>query len=412
MNRTDTGSNTMDTSNAALDFDRQLTQWRHRFHRVPETGFEEHETSAFAAAVLEGFGLEVTRGIGGTGFVASFSCGDGHGVIGLRAEMDALDIHEQAPERNHVSTRAGKSHACGHDGHMSMVLGAAKLLCERRDFNGTVRFIFQPAEEHGKGAKAMIADKLFERFPVDEIYGVHNIPGLRAGVIATRASGIMASEDNFVIRINGRGGHAARPHMTIDPIVIAAEIVLALQTVVSRSVDPGVPAVISCTELFTDGIRNAIPGQAIIKGDTRSYTPDVQRLLESRMRSISEGICAAHGAACSFEYTHEFVPTVNTPECVTTAITAATAVVGAANVDGNVAPMMISEDFGAFLQVVPGNFAFIGNGAEGEPGATPLHNARYDFNDAVLPIGAHYFAEIVRTKLPAGHGHNQNQRKV
>jgi amidohydrolase len=194
----------MDTSSAALDFDRQLTKWRHRFHRAPETGFEEHETSAFAAEVLEGFGLEVTRGIGGTGFVASLSCGDGRGVIGLRAEMDALNIHEQAPERDHVSVRAGKSHACGHDGHMSMVLGAAKLLCERRDFNGTVRFIFQAAEEHGKGAKAMIADKLFERFPVDEIYGVHNIPGLRAGAIATRAGGIMASEDNFVIRINGR----------------------------------------------------------------------------------------------------------------------------------------------------------------------------------------------------------------
>ena len=404
----------MDTSSAALDFDRQLTQWRHRFHRAPETGFEEHETSAFAAQVLESFGLEVTRGIGGTGFVASLSCGDGRGVIGLRAEMDALNIHEQAPERSHASMRTGKSHACGHDGHMSMVLGAAKLLCERRDFNGSVRFIFQPAEEHGKGAKAMIADTLFERFPVDEIYGVHNIPGMRAGAIATRAGGIMASEDNFVIRINGRGGHAARPHMTIDPIVIAAEIVLSLQTVVSRSVDPGVPAVVSCTELFTDGIRNAIPGQVIIKGDTRSYTPDVQRLLESRMRSISEGICAAHGADCSFEYTHEFVPTVNAPECVPTAITAATAIVGAANVDGNVAPMMISEDFGAFLQVVPGNFAFIGNGAEGEPGATPLHNARYDFNDAVLPIGARYLAEIVRTKLPIVHGHNpiQNQRKV
>jgi amidohydrolase len=387
-----------------------LTQWRQRFHRAPETGFEEHETSAFAAEVLEGFGLDVTRGIGGTGFVASLSCGDAQGVIGLRAEMDALNIHEQAPERSYASDRAGKSHACGHDGHMSMVLGAAKLLCERRDFNGTVRFIFQPAEEHGKGAKAMIADKLFERFPVDEIYGVHNIPGMRAGTIATRAGGIMASEDNFVIHINGRGGHAARPHMTIDPIVIAAEIVLALQTVVSRSVDPGVPAVVSCTELFTDGIRNAIPGQVIIKGDTRSYTPDVQRLLESRMRSISEGICSAHGAECSFEYTHEFVPTVNTLECVPIAVAAATAIVGAANVEANVAPMMISEDFGAFLQVVPGNFAFIGNGAEGEPGATPLHNARYDFNDAVLPIGARYLAEIVRTKLPGAT--NQNQRTV
>jgi amidohydrolase len=402
-----------------MTFDQQLTQWRHRFHRAPETGFEEHETSAFAAEVLEGFGLQVTRGIGGTGFVATLKCGDQsdeRGTIGLRAEMDALNIHENAPERSHASVRVGKSHACGHDGHMSMVLGAAKLLCERRDFNGTVRFIFQPAEEHGKGAKAMIADRLFERFPLDEIYGVHNIPGLPAGHIATRAGGIMASEDNFVIRINGRGGHAARPHMTIDPIVIAAEIVLALQTVVSRSVDPGVPAVVSCTELFTDGIRNAIPGHVIIKGDTRSYTPDIQQLLERRMRSLCDGICAAHGAQCIFEYTHEFVPTVNTPSCVATAVAAATAIVGAASVDANIAPMMISEDFGAFLQVVPGNFAFIGNGAEGEPGATPLHNAGYDFNDAVLPIGARYLAEIVRVKLPAvdhsNHPNHEHQKRT
>jgi amidohydrolase len=333
-----------------MEFEQQLTQWRHWFHRVPETGFEEHETSAFAAGVLESLGLDVTRGIGGTGFVANLVCGDGPGVIGLRAEMDALHIHEQAAGRSHASSRAGKSHACGHDGHMSMVLGAAKLLCDRRDFNGTVRFIFQPAEEHGKGAKAMIADKLFERFPVDEIYGLHNIPGLHAGIIATRSGGIMASEDNFVIHINGRGGHAARPHMTIDPIVIAAEIVLALQTVVSRSVEPGVPAVVSCTELFTDGIRNAIPSEVVIKGDTRSYTLAVQRLLEQRMRSLCEGICTAHGAQCTVEYTHEFVPTINTPSCVPTAIAAATAVVGAENVNGNVAPMMISEDFGAFLE--------------------------------------------------------------
>ena len=391
-----------------MEFEQQLTQWRHWFHRVPETGFEEHKTSAFAADVLEGLGLDVTRGIGGTGFVANLVCGDGPGVIGLRAEMDALNIHEHAPERSHASVHAGKSHACGHDGHMSMVLGAAKLLCDRRDFNGTVRFIFQPAEEHGKGAKAMIADKLFERFPVDEIYGVHNIPGLRAGTISTRADGIMASEDNFVIRIDGRGGHAARPHMTIDPIVIASEIVLALQTVVSRSVEPGVPAVVSCTELFTDGIRNAIPGEVVIKGDTRSYAPAVQQLLEQRMRVLCEGISAAHGAQCTFEYTHEFVPTVNTPSCVATAVAAATAVVGAENVAGNVAPMMISEDFGAFLEMVPGNFAFIGNGADGEAGATPLHNGRYDFNDAILSIGARYFAEIVRLKLPV----EEIQRKV
>lgn len=381
-------------------FTEQLMQWRHHLHRHPETGFEEIDTSDFVASVLSDMGLEVHRGIGKTGLVASLSLGTGPGVIGLRADMDALNIHEQAAHRIHASENPGKMHACGHDGHMAMVLGAAKLLCERRDFNGTVRFIFQPAEEHGRGAKAMLSDGVFERFPVDEIYGAHNMPGIPAGNFATRAGGIMGSEDNFVITIKGRGTHAARPHMGIDPIVIASEIVLALQTIISRNLDPSLPAVISCTELFTDGIRNAIPTTVIIKGDTRSYTPDVQNLLETRMRELCEGICRMHGAECTFEYTHEFAPTVNTPECIPTALAAAANIVGMDRVDGNISPMMVSEDFGAFLQVVPGNFIFIGNGAEGK-GSTPLHNACYDFNDEVLSIGAQYFAEVVRIRLPA-----------
>lgn len=381
-------------------FNQQLTQWRHHLHRHPETGFEEVDTAEFIANVLSGLGLQVHRGIGGTGLIASLTVGTGSGVIGLRADMDALLIHEQAVDRVHASETSGKMHACGHDGHMAMILGATKLLCERRDFNGTVRFIFQPAEEHGRGAKAMMSDGLFERFPVDEIYGAHNMPGMPAGNIATRAGGIMASEDNFVITIRGRGTHAARPHMGIDPIVIASQIVLALQTIVSRSLDPSLPAVISCTELFTDGIRNAIPTTVTIKGDTRSYTPEVQALLETRMREICDGICRMHGAECTVEYTHEFAPTINTPDCVPIALRAAANIVGVERVDGNIAPMMISEDFGAFLQAVPGNFVFIGNGAEGQ-GSTPLHNACYDFNDEVLSIGAQYFAEIIRIRLPA-----------
>ncbi len=379
----------------------QLTAWRHALHRRPETGFEEVRTAEFVAGVLSGLGLQVHRGIGGTGLVASLSVGDGKGVIGLRADMDALNISEHAAGRAHASQTAGKMHACGHDGHMAMVLGAAALLCRRRDFNGTVRFIFQPAEEHGKGAKAMLADGLFQRFPVDAIYGAHNMPGIAAGHFATRAGGLMGSEDNFVIHIAGRGTHAARPHMGVDPIVIGAEIVLALQTIVSRNLDPGQPAVISCTEFLTDGIRNAIPGNVTIKGDTRSYTPEVQALLARRMRDISEGICRMHGAVCTFEYTHEFAPTVNWPDCTATAIAAATKVVGAQRVDGDTAPLMISEDFGAFLAVVPGAFVFIGNGAAGAPGGTPLHNAGYDFNDEVLDVGANYFAELARVCLPA-----------
>lgn len=385
---------------SALAFEQQLVRWRHHLHRHPETGFNEHRTADYVAQVLGLMGLEVHRGIGGTGLVASLTVGDGPGVIGLRADMDALALTEQAEGRAHASQHPGCMHACGHDGHMAMLLGAAELLVRGRDFNGTVRFVFQPAEEHGRGAAAMLADGLFERFPVDEIYGAHNLPGLPAGHIATRVGGIMASEDNFEIRITGRGGHAARPHMAVDPLVIGAEIVLALQTIVARAVDPGHSAVVSCTEFITDGIRNALPTHVTIRGDTRSYDPAVQALLAERMRTLCQGICAAHGAQCEVDYTHEFAPTVNWPQCVPHAVAAATAVVGAERVEANVAPMMISEDFGAFLRVVPGAFVFIGNGDADTPGGVPLHNARYDFNDAVLPVGARYFAELVRLRLP------------
>jgi hippurate hydrolase len=381
-------------------FEQQLVRWRHHLHRFPETGFNEVRTADYVASVLSLLGLEVHRGIGGTGIVANLTIGDGTGVIGLRADMDALAITEDGAGRPHASQSPGCMHACGHDGHMAMVLGAAQLLSHGRDFNGTVRFIFQPAEEHGRGAAAMMADGLFDRFPVDEIFGAHNIPGVPAGRIATRSGGIMASEDNFVIRVKGRGGHAARPHMGVDPLVVAAEIVLALQTVVSRSVDPSQSAVVSCTEFITDGIRNAIPSNVTIKGDTRSYAPQVQALLERRMREVCQGICSAHGASVEFEYTHEFAPTVNWPQSVPVAVAAASAVVGADQVEADATPMMISEDFGAFLRVVPGAFVFIGNGANDEPGGVPLHNARYDFNDQVLPIGARYFAEVARIRLP------------
>ncbi|VVE75895.1 M20 aminoacylase family protein [Pandoraea sputorum] len=377
-----------------------LTGWRHAFHRQPETGFEEVDTSQTVATILESLGLDVHRNIGGTGIVANLRAGDGKGAIGIRADMDALMIDEKAPGRDYASQVPGKMHACGHDGHMTMVLGAAKLLAESRDFNGTVRFIFQPAEEHGRGAKAMIADGLLERFPIDAIYGIHNMPGIPTGRIATRVGGIMASEDNFVIRIRGKGTHAARPHMGVDPLVIGAQIVVALQTVVSRSVDPGLSAVVSCTEFITDGIRNAIPTNVEIRGDTRSYTPDVQQLLEARMRDICMGACAMHGAHCEFEYTHEFAPTMNWAENTALAVRAARTVAGEGMVDAEIAPVMASEDFGVFLQHVPGNFAFIGNGSGDEPGAIPLHNACYDFNDAILPLGARYFAQIVSESLP------------
>ncbi|WP_284037371.1 M20 aminoacylase family protein [Neobacillus sp. 114] len=382
------------------NFERQLTEWRHYLHAHPESAFEEKHTSEFLAVVLTDMGLEVHRNIGGTGIVANLTVGDGKGIIGIRSDIDAINLTEVG-KHPYTSQNPGKMHACGHDGHMATVLGAAKLLTERKNFNGTVRFIFQPAEETGKGAFAMMQDGLFERFPVDEIYGMHNMPGMPAGSISTRAGGIMASEDNFVIRIKGQGSHASSPHMGKDPIVIASEIVLALQTIISRNMNPNVPAVISCTEFITDGIRNAIPTNVEIKGDTRSYTTEVQKLLEERMRTISEGICQINGAECQFEYTHEFAPTVNWADCVEIAVKAAQNVVGKNNVDGNCQPWMASEDFGAFLQKTPGCFVFIGNGDDSEGiGNVPLHNSSYDFNDKILTIGAEYFAELIKVRLP------------
>lgn len=378
----------------------QMIEWRHYLHQHPESAFEEENTARFVADKLEALGLTVHRNIGKTGVVGVLKCGDGKRVIGIRADMDCLQMIEQG-DVPYKSQTENRMHACGHDGHTSMVLGAAHLLAARKNFNGTVCFVFQPAEEPGKGAQAMLDDGFIERFGIEEIYGLHNMPGMRTGTISTRVGGIMGSEDNFIIRIKGQGSHAARPHMSRDPMVIAAEIILALQTIVSRNIDPSIPIVISCTELHTDGIRNAIPTHIEIKGDTRSYAPETQRMIEERMRSICEHICVMNGAECEFIYTHEFAPTVNWEACVNTALQAANNTVSAENVDGNVQQMMISEDFGTFLQKIPGCFVFLGNGTEEEGiGYLPLHNAKYDFNDNILLTGAEYFAELIRIRLP------------
>ena len=375
----------------------QMIAWRHALHQIPETDFNEVATAAYVAAVVRDLGYSVHTGIGGTGVVASMTRGTSTRSIGFRAELDGLLITE-AVARPYASRTPGRMHACGHDGHMAMVLGAAAQLAADKSWSGTVRFVFQPDEEHGHGAHAMIADDVLTRFPVDCIYGIHNMPGMPAGNFATRVGGIMASEDNFVIDITGIGGHAARPHMTVDPLVIGAQIVSALQTIVARSIDPSDAAVVSCTEFITDGIRNAIPTHVTIKGDTRSYAPHVQATLERRMRELCSGICAAHGATCVVSYTHEFSPTVNPAAGVAAAVHAAQAVVGPDRVDANTAPLLGSEDFGAFLATVPGNFIFIGNGDTGQY-ATPLHNASYDFNDAILPIGAAYLCRLTHDYL-------------
>lgn len=382
-----------------MDIASAMRQWRHALHQHPETAFEEVETAAFVAEKLEQMGYAVCRGVGGTGVVASLTVGDGGRSIGLRADMDAINLPEQGTPA-YRSACPGKMHACGHDGHTATLLGTASLLAERRNFRGTIRLVFQPAEEPGKGAQAMLDDGLLERFPMDEIYGLHNMPSLPAGTFHTRAGGIQASEDNFTITIHGKGGHASSPHLGIDPLVTAAEIILALQTIPARSADPIRPVVISCTELHTDGAHNAIPSNVVITGDTRSTTPEDQALLERRMRQVCEGICAANGTGCEFVYTHEFAPTVNWEECVRAAVKAAEAVVGPENVNGDCAPWMASEDFGTFMTKIPGCFLFLGSGIL--PTAadnTPLHNAWFDYNDDVLLTGAEFFAELVHERL-------------
>jgi amidohydrolase len=379
------------------DYVETATEWRRHLHSIPELGFGEHKTSAFVADKLRGFGIEVHQGIGGTGVVGVLKRGPGNQAIALRADMDALKITENTG-LSYASTHQGQMHACGHDGHTAMLLGAARYLAERGSFSGTVCFIFQPNEEHGRGAKAMIADGLLERFSFEEIYGLHNMPGMPVGAFATRPGPFMASEDNFEIRIRGKGGHAARPHVANDPMVIAAHVVLALQTIVSRRVSALDTAVVSITEILTDGIRNVLPETVTLKGDTRSYTPAVQKTIEMEMRKLAEGIASGFGAEALVDYSHEFAATVNHDAASRHALAAAQNTPGIVSIEDNPAPLMTSEDFGMFLNHKPGNFAFLGNGDTGANGQ-PLHNSHYDFNDAIIGPGMAYWSEIVHGKL-------------
>ncbi len=374
----------------------KMIYWRHELHKFPEMSMEEHDTARYIADQLRTMGIEVTEGIGGTGVVGTLKAGDGTGVVGLRAEMDGIPVTEQA-DCPYRSERHGVMHACGHDGHMAALLGAADILSSSRDFNGTVRFIFQPGEETGKGAQAMIADGVFERFPVDEIYGFHNMPLLPEGLVAVRNGGIMASEDNFTITIKGEGGHAAQPHKAKDPLVTAAEIILGIQSIVSRNIDPVASSVISLTEITSDGAHNVIPSTVTIKGDTRSTDPVSQKIVERRMREICEGICAVNESDCDFKFTYEFIPTVNDPVSVKHFLESAAKIVRPENIDPNTPAPLTSEDFGRFLKEVPGCFFFIGTGRR--PDEPSLHNPRYTFNDSILETAADIFAQLVRDRL-------------
>ena len=374
-----------------------MTAWRRELHSHPEFGFEEKRTAAFVARKLREFGLdEVVEGVGGTGVVGTLRRGGGNRSIALRADMDALRITEQG-DRPYRSQTEGLMHACGHDGHTAMLLGAARMLAEDGDFDGTVRFIFQPAEEWGKGALAMLGDGLMTRFPFDEIYGLHNMPGLPLGVFQTRAGAIMSAEDNFEIVLKGVGGHAARPHSGNEVLVAACALLTNLQTIVSRRLDPTDIGVVSVTELLTDGTRNALPGLARILGDARSFRPEVSAAIEKQMRLIAEGTALAHNVAAEVNYTREFVPLLNDAALAEEAFAAARSVFPSENVKVRREPMTGSEDFARFLDHVPGCFVFLGNGE----GSAPLHNPNYDFNDGGLIHGVTFHTSIVRRRLSA-----------
>lgn len=383
-----------------LDVDalqREMTAWRRDLHAHPEFGFEEKRTSAFVAAKLREFGIdEVVEGVGGTGVVGTIKRGRSNRAIALRADMDALRIAEQGA-LTYRSRNPGTMHACGHDGHTAMLLGAAKMLAEQGGFNGTVRLIFQPAEEWGKGALAMLADGLMERFPFEEIYGLHNEPGLPIGNFQTRAGPMMSAEDNFEIVLKGVGGHAARPQGGREVLVAACATVMNLQSIVSRRLSPADIGVVSVTELITDGTRNALPGHARILGDARSFRSEVSAEIEKQMRIIAAGTAQAYSVAADVTYTREFVPLLNDPGCVDEAFAAARTVFEPEHVSVAREPMTGSEDFARFLARVPGCFVRVGNGEH----SAPLHNPSYDFNDDGLLYGARFHAAIVRQRLPA-----------
>lgn len=383
------------------------TQWRRHLHQIPGTEFDVAEAADFVARTCTDLGWDVTTGIGGSGLVASLTRGTSPRTIALRADMDGLPIEERTGV-DYASKNVGTMHACGHDGHMAMVLGAASALAKDVDFDGTVHLFFQPAEEPGTGAEAMIADGLFDRFPTDEVYGLHNIPGLPAGEIHTRPGPLMAAEDNFEIRISGRGGHASAPQHVIDPMVVGAEVVLSLQTIVARSVDPLDSVVVSCTELTTDGARNAIPDQVVIRGDARTFTDADSALVETRIREIAEGAALAHRASSEVIYTRVFRPTINDADCVAHAAAAAESALGADKVDAACRPITASEDFAAYARAVPACFAFLGAGEITESGAAgggtaPLHSRDFNFNDAILGAGIDFYIALVTSRLPEGN---------
>ena len=377
-------------------FHEEMTEWRRDIHAHPELGFEENRTSDLVAEKLAAFGCEVHRGLGKTGVVGSLRVGNSPRAIGLRADMDALPLQEMNSFA-HKSRHDGRMHACGHDGHTTMLLGAARYLAETRDFEGSVHFIFQPAEEGLGGGEAMVRDGLFEQFPVDAVFGMHNRPGMAIGKFALRPGPMMAGGSSFDLKVTGTGAHGARPESGVDPVVVAAHIATALQTIVSRNARPQETAVLSITQIHAGDAYNVIPEQAVLRGTARAFSPDIMDLIETNMRRIAEGVAAGFGARAELDFRKIFPPLVNDRDETGFAADVAASLVGEENVNRDGPTIMASEDFSFMLNACPGAYITIGNG-DGE-GGCEVHNPGYDFNDEALPLGASYYARLVETRL-------------
>ena len=388
----------MPVINRVADLQAELVEWRRDFHRHPELLYDVERTAGRVAELLRSFGVdEVVTGIGRTGVVGVIKGRNGGAgrVIGIRADMDALPIRERTG-KPYASEVEGKMHACGHDGHTTMLLGAAKYLAETRNFAGTAIVIFQPAEEGGAGGRAMVEDGLMERFGIGEVYGLHNMPGIPVGSFAIRPGGIMAATDEFTITLEGTGGHAAMPHKATDPVVVAAQLILALQTIVSRNIDPMRSAVLSVTMLKGSDAFNVIPRVVSLTGTIRTLEPANRAFMEERLRTITAGIAATFGLKQEVAYRRGYPVTENAPEQTAFAAAVARTIVGPQQVDDESDGTMGGEDFAYMLQARPGAYIFMGNGD-----STALHSDTYDFNEETLPYGVSYWARLVEMALPA-----------
>jgi hippurate hydrolase len=386
----------MPVNNRIAESQPEIAAWRRHLHANPELLYDVADTAAFVADKLRAFGCdEVATGIGRTGVVALIHGRGGPGgpMVGLRADMDALPIVEETG-LDYASVRPGAMHACGHDGHSAMLLGAARSLAESRAFDGTVALIFQPAEEGGAGAKAMMDDGLFERWPIGRVYGMHNLPGMPVGRFGVRAGPVMASTDEFAITVRGRGGHAALPHRTIDPIPVAAALVQSLQTIAGRNADPLRSLVVSVTQVHAGFAHNVIPDTATISGTVRSLDLAMRDLAEERLRGIAAGICAAHGATAEIDVDRNYPITINDAAEAAFCAEVAAEIVGPASVDRDVAPMMAGEDFSYMLEERPGAYIFIGNGD-----SATLHSPTYDFSDEAIAFGSSFWLRLAERAL-------------